>query len=68
MTPDCTDIFPQILWAEVASMAIHIKIYLSYIIFQIKILLPTVIFSDMPLINDLYVFEAKYYVHVSEGK
>jgi hypothetical protein len=68
MTLDCADMIPQVLWAKVYSMAVHIKNRLPHSAFRLKILPYEIMFSNKPLIKHLYPFGAKYNVHVPEEK
>jgi hypothetical protein len=68
MTLDCTDVIPQALWAEVCSMAIHIKDCILHSAFKLKKSLYKIMFGNKPSIMYLYPFGAKCYVHVAEKK
>jgi hypothetical protein len=68
MTLDSAVMIPQALWAEVCSMAIHIKNPLPHSAVKLKKLPCEILFGDKPSIKYLYPFGAKCYVHVPEEK
>jgi hypothetical protein len=66
ITLDCNNVISQVLWAEVYSMAKHIKNCLPHSAWKLKKPLYEILSSDKASINHLYLFRAKCYVHVSE--
>jgi hypothetical protein len=68
MTLDCVDVIPQALWAEVYSMAVHIKNCLLHSAVKLTEWPYKILYGDKPLIKHLYPLGAKCYVHRSEEK